>query len=238
VRANAVARLEARLSELAGAPVGLERPNDPEHGDYATNVAMQLAPVRKRSPRELGEELAAAALGLVEVEQAEVFQALLPPGTPHDPLGHSINSVHQHDLSPGSGSFDGVFGVTLNSRWDRWLFNAQFQYFLRTEGESSFQYGDDLLISGGPGRYLFSKDNQSVSLQCIATYETMARDRLLGQTSDRTGSSIWYVGPQINLTAGSHFSANVGADFPVHITENGFQAVPDYRIRGGISWRF
>ena len=65
-------RLEARLSELAGAPVELERPNDPEHGDYATNVAMQLAPVRKRSPRELGEELAAAALGLEEVERAEV----------------------------------------------------------------------------------------------------------------------------------------------------------------------
>jgi arginyl-tRNA synthetase len=72
VRANAVARLEARLSELAGAPVDLERPNDPEHGDYATNVAMQLAPVRKRSPRELGEELAATALGLEEVERAEV----------------------------------------------------------------------------------------------------------------------------------------------------------------------
>jgi arginyl-tRNA synthetase len=72
VRANAVARLEARLSELAGVPVELERPNDPEHGDYATNVAMQLAPVRKRSPRELGEELAAAALGLDEVERAEV----------------------------------------------------------------------------------------------------------------------------------------------------------------------
>ena len=49
MRASAVARLEARLSELAGVQVELERPNDPEHGDYATNVAMQLAPVRKRS---------------------------------------------------------------------------------------------------------------------------------------------------------------------------------------------
>ena len=45
---TALSRLEARLSDLAGAPVELERPNDPEHGDYATNVAMQLAPRRKR----------------------------------------------------------------------------------------------------------------------------------------------------------------------------------------------
>jgi len=69
---DAVARLAARLSELAGAPVELERPNDPAHGDYATNVAMQLAPVQRRSPRELGEELAAAAAGLEEVERTEV----------------------------------------------------------------------------------------------------------------------------------------------------------------------
>jgi arginyl-tRNA synthetase len=69
---SAVSGLEARLSELAGAPVELERPNDPAHGDYATNAAMQLAPVRKRSPRELGEELAAAAAELEEVERTEV----------------------------------------------------------------------------------------------------------------------------------------------------------------------
>ena len=68
----AVARLEARLSELAGAEVELERPNDPEHGDYATNVALRLAPQRRQSPRELALELAAAARGLDEVERADV----------------------------------------------------------------------------------------------------------------------------------------------------------------------
>jgi arginyl-tRNA synthetase len=67
-----VTRLEELLSELADAPVELERPNDPAHGDYATNVAMRLAPVRQRSPRELGEELASAAAALEEVERVEV----------------------------------------------------------------------------------------------------------------------------------------------------------------------
>ena len=65
-------RLEARLSELARADVELDRPNDPAHGDYATNAAMRLAPGRRRSPRELGEELVEAALGLEEVERGEV----------------------------------------------------------------------------------------------------------------------------------------------------------------------
>jgi arginyl-tRNA synthetase len=70
--ATAVARLEAKLAELAGAPVELERPNNPDHGDYATNVAMRVAPERQRAPREVAEELARAAAGLPEVERAEV----------------------------------------------------------------------------------------------------------------------------------------------------------------------
>ncbi|HEY6068599.1 MAG TPA: hypothetical protein VIU81_07870, partial [Gaiellaceae bacterium] len=71
-RAFAVDRLAARLSELAGATVELERPNDPAHGDFATNVALRTAPTFKRPPRELASELADRALGLEEVDRAEV----------------------------------------------------------------------------------------------------------------------------------------------------------------------
>jgi arginyl-tRNA synthetase len=69
---NAVHRLEARLSELAGAPVELERPQDPSHGDFATNVALQTAPQHKRQPREFAAELAERAAELEEVERTEV----------------------------------------------------------------------------------------------------------------------------------------------------------------------
>ena len=69
---NAVTRLAARLSELAAAPVALERPQDPSHGDYATNVALQSAPQHKRAPREFAAELAERATTLDEVARAEV----------------------------------------------------------------------------------------------------------------------------------------------------------------------
>ena len=65
-------RLAGRLSELAGAPVELERPQDPAHGDYATNVALQSAARHRRPPRELAAELAERAATLEEVERAEV----------------------------------------------------------------------------------------------------------------------------------------------------------------------
>ena len=71
MRADPAASLAARLSEAVGAPVELERPNDPAHGDYATNAALQLAPGRRRSPREVGEEIAAAARELDAVATAE-----------------------------------------------------------------------------------------------------------------------------------------------------------------------
>jgi arginyl-tRNA synthetase len=70
--ARALARLKAALSGLAGARVELERPAKAEHGDYATNAALQLAPAQRRSPREFAEELAEKAAALPEVERAEV----------------------------------------------------------------------------------------------------------------------------------------------------------------------
>jgi arginyl-tRNA synthetase len=69
---NAVTRLAARLSELADAPVELERPQDPSHGDYATNVALQSASKHRRPPREFAAELAERAAELEEVERTEV----------------------------------------------------------------------------------------------------------------------------------------------------------------------
>jgi arginyl-tRNA synthetase len=68
---SAVERLAEELAEVAGTEVELERPSDPAHGDYATNVALRTAPVKKRPPRELAEELAARAQELEEVERAE-----------------------------------------------------------------------------------------------------------------------------------------------------------------------
>jgi arginyl-tRNA synthetase len=69
---DAVARLAGALAEAAGEPVALERPNDPTHGDYATNVALRAAGKHRRPPRELADELAIAAAELPAVERAEV----------------------------------------------------------------------------------------------------------------------------------------------------------------------
>jgi arginyl-tRNA synthetase len=70
--ASALRRLAARLSELAGASVELERPQDPTHGDFATNVALQHASSHRRPPREFAGKLAERAATLDGVERAEI----------------------------------------------------------------------------------------------------------------------------------------------------------------------
>lgn len=52
--------------------VPLERPKNRDHGDWASNVAMRLAKKVGANPRELAEEIAAAAAGIDGVASAEV----------------------------------------------------------------------------------------------------------------------------------------------------------------------
>ncbi|SEO91441.1 arginine--tRNA ligase [Trujillonella endophytica] len=50
----------------------LERPKNPEHGDYATNVAMRLAKPAGRPPREVAEAVAAELRALEGVDRVDV----------------------------------------------------------------------------------------------------------------------------------------------------------------------
>src|ERR687890_186916 len=61
------------LSVEVPAEVVIERPRNPEHGDYATNVALRLAKPAGRPPREVAELLAAELLaheGIASVDVA------------------------------------------------------------------------------------------------------------------------------------------------------------------------
>jgi len=171
----------------------------------------------------------------LDAEVADAKADLVAYGPGHD--HSSIGGVHQHDLSLGSGSYDSVFGVASTFRWRRWFLNNQAQYYLRTEGHS-YEMGDVIIVSGGLGAYVLLGKGNSLSLQASTYYESAARDRLIGQISNQTGTTAWYLGPLITLTLGEHFSANAGADLPLRIYNHGLQTVPDYRIHGGFTWRF
>ena len=61
VKTQLTALLQQALASVAPAaadtPIQLERPRDPSHGDFATNLAMQLARALKKNPREIAQQL-------------------------------------------------------------------------------------------------------------------------------------------------------------------------------------
>ena len=52
--------VRAVAPEANGVEIHLERPKNPEHGDYASNVALQLSKQLKRKPREIAQLIIAA----------------------------------------------------------------------------------------------------------------------------------------------------------------------------------
>jgi arginyl-tRNA synthetase len=101
---NPVARLAEQVGEIAGGAVELERPADPAHGDYATNVALRRAGGDGRPPREIAEEIA------TRVEESGLARAeVAGPGfvnlhVPDEWLGQALGEVLESGQSYGGRS--------------------------------------------------------------------------------------------------------------------------------------
>ncbi len=79
VKSQLTALLQQALASVAptatDTPIHLERPRDPTHGDFATNLAMQLAKALKKNPREIANQLLAELPVSVLVAKAEIAGA-------------------------------------------------------------------------------------------------------------------------------------------------------------------
>ncbi|WP_265945020.1 arginine--tRNA ligase [Dechloromonas sp. A34] len=79
VKSQLTALLQKALASVAPAatdtPIHLERPRDPTHGDFATNLALQLAKALKKNPRDIANQLVAELPTSVLVSKAEVAGA-------------------------------------------------------------------------------------------------------------------------------------------------------------------
>src|SRR5262249_30654547 len=76
--------LESELPDQRGAVIVVERPRQPGHGDYASNLALQLAKPLKRNPREIAQALVRALplspwLAKAEVAGAGFINLFLTP---------------------------------------------------------------------------------------------------------------------------------------------------------------
>jgi hypothetical protein len=146
--------------------------------------------------------------------------------------------IHGHDLALGSGSFDGIIGASLFWSWKRMYVTAATQFAIRGEGDFEYQYADEFTWLGGPGFYALLTHQYSLGMQAVLSGETKGLDTQQGVRADDTGITSLYVGPGFDFTWGSSLAADVSLDWPVVQDNTAVQLVPDYRIRGGLVWRF
>jgi arginyl-tRNA synthetase len=100
-----IAGLAGELSEIAGVPVALERPSDGAHGDYATNVALKLAGVRRQPPREIAEEIAGELVARGLAARAEAAgPGFVNLWLPDEWLAAGVGEIVDEGLAFGSGS--------------------------------------------------------------------------------------------------------------------------------------
>ncbi len=96
------------------ADVEVERARDPQHGDFASNIAMRLAKVTRQNPRKLAEALVAAlpanpAIARVEIAGAGFINFFLDEHAYHAEIGR----VLVQDADYGRSGFGGGKSVLV-----------------------------------------------------------------------------------------------------------------------------
>ncbi|KUI35646.1 arginine--tRNA ligase [Mycobacterium sp. IS-1496] len=103
LRTTATAVLTERGLDTAALPatVTVERPRNPEHGDYATNLALQLGKKVGANPRELAGWLAEALTAAAGISSAEVAG----PGFVNLRIEAAAQNVIVGDIITGAGRY-------------------------------------------------------------------------------------------------------------------------------------
>lgn len=151
--------------------------------------------------------------------------------------GAPESGIHGHDLTLGSGSYDGIFGGQTSVRYKEFFLEQDIQFTLRGDGAHQYHFANDLSWSGGPGYYFLRKPTAVVGLQAVVSGEYKDVDRFRGKPAEDTGITSVFVGPRVLFSLGK-ISAEVAAEFPVLIENTALQAVPDYRLSAAIAIRF
>ena len=115
VKQDLLAALAAELEKFspgAGEKAAFEAPKQAQHGDWATNAAMQLAKPLKQNPRALGEQLKAALeaqpayqqwVHAIEIAGPGFLNIRLKPEAKQQVIREVLSAQEQYGMQPASG---------------------------------------------------------------------------------------------------------------------------------------
>jgi hypothetical protein len=151
--------------------------------------------------------------------------------------GAPPSGIHGHDLTVGTGSYDGIFGEQTSMRYKNLFFESNVQFTLRGDGAHQYHFANDLTWAAGPGYYVVHRPDTLAGLQFEVSGEYKDVDRFQGKPAEDTGITSVAVGPRA-VVAHGRWSAEFAVDLPVLVDNTALQIVPDYRLHGGIAVQF
>lgn len=169
------------------------------------------------------------------------------------------------EFQPGSGSWDGLFGLAFTKRFGAWSFDASALYQLTAEGTQDTDLGDRLLYNlalsyrvmgavpgpmyhGGPGQKAGHQHRHpheeppaprgpALDLVLELNGEWHAHEKTAGVREPNSGGNVVYLSPGLRLSLET-WSGFVSVGVPVINHVNGFQVEPDWRLMTGIAVNF
>lgn len=147
------------------------------------------------------------------------------------------NGIHGHDLTLGSGSVDGIVGAQLFASWFKLYATADVQYAIRGTGDYDYRYANELTWNGGPGLFAILEHSYTFTVQVNVGGEWKENDELDGVETTDTAITAVYLGPALGFTWKNVLGASLALDLPVLQDNSSIQLVPDFRLRGGLTWQ-
>ncbi len=189
------------------------------------------------------------------LEMAALFGVKLPTGKTSENANEGER--FEAEFQPGSGSWDGQFGLAATMRSGPWSFDTSALYHLVTEGTQNTDLGDRLLygvalsyrVMGGPAAeehvhadgavHLHKSASNALNVDLVLELNGEWHDKQVAGTEidDNSGGHTLYVSPGVRLSAGD-WSGYASVGIPVVEDMNGLQPDPDWKLVTGVAFSF
>ena len=154
------------------------------------------------------------------------------------------------EFQPGSGSWDGLFGLAFSRDLQKVSLNASTLYKLVTEGSQDTDLGDVLSYNvglsyrlSGNGDHQHAHDQQahghgSWDLILELNGEWRDKEERRGVTNPNSGGNWLFVSPGVRYSRDSGWAAALSVGAPIVTDLNGRQVEPNFRLIGSLAKSF
>ncbi len=150
------------------------------------------------------------------------------------------------EFQPGSGSWDGIFGLAFTQQVNAFSFDSSLLYNVSTEGAQDTDLGDvfsynfaaSYALIGNNSMSLMQQSDFGVDVVMEINGEWRDYEEVRGVKDSNSGGNIVYFSPGLRFKAKNMVNAGISFGVPFIQDTNGHQTEPDYRIIGNIGLSF